>query len=175
MNKRALSFISAFIFLTACSRNPEIPRGLENSDLDAVARQQDDVCALLTNEEVEIALNSPLEGKAPKPRAILVGMTMCDLSTGNQNSSASWGVLASGASRFRSYGSWNEGYLERIRGVGDEAFWDQKLDTLIVRNSNLAFGVRLSVKNPPASGEEQRRTYTKETARRLAAKILRRL
>lgn len=113
-------------------------------------------------EETATLGNSPGgEGEDGGPgsvRPILPGMRMCALGT---QAGVDWGLLGDGAEEssaaddFRRYTGWHAEYLEPVSVERGEAFWDQRLRTLVALTDGHVVGIRLVPADPTAEEGEQ--------------------
>lgn len=153
---------------SACERSAElsVPAG------DPSARSGP--CALVSAEELELALSASVAALQEKGRPILVGMKMC--AGGSGESAGFWGVLdRSVSTQLAEYERVHEEHLEKVKVGNKSGIWDERLGTLLVQTGDRIVGVRLSVENPPLKKGQTKAEYLSETAGRLAANALERL
>lgn len=162
----------------SCVRKAGVPS--DTGDSTKEASPVASPCSLLDATDLELALNITLPSAfsvAEGPQAgrpILAGMQMCTVAYAG--SVASWGLLSKGAGRlFRTYREWNGSEVTETTVAGQEAIWDGGLRTLIVLAGDRAFGVRLTVKDPPLGKATDAQAYAQQATKRLATVAVRRL
>lgn len=192
-SRKLLVVIASVVALgtASCARRVELP-GRQRGDAGGLTAARfatgPPACALLSIEEVEVAVNAAVAETPGVTRPILAGMSMCALaraasspgsapgSQGEMPAVAAWGVLsAQASSAFERYESWHAEHVERLVVSGHEALWDARLRTLVVLADDRALAIRLSAPSPVLGSGQKRGSYFREAAVRLAAAALRRL
>lgn len=157
---------------SACTRAPSLPGpGAVDTASSATASGP---CGLLTAQELDVAVNAPVELVDPAlVRPLLAGMQMCSLR--QLDAGANWGLLAKGANkRFHQYQESNAADVESLSIDGHDAVWDEALRILIVLDGARAFGIQLSIDKFPVPNDK-RKAHLKETAEQMAELAVKRM